>query len=304
MIFRALVFLLALTCGAAAQVGIGTQPNFTQLQPAPSGASYTGPGDIVSGAFAWYSCSRGYNAADTSNACNVCLPSAGACFDLTLSSGFAVVPAGLSTCNITTVICTVKTMYDKTGNGKDITNATQANQPTFRPAMASNGCPTTALPCVQFVGASSQFLASGTTAITQSQPITGSFVFSDTAANGDLADIGGAIGLIRFNANNLRMAAGGALDVTVADNTFHAGQFIFNGASSAGYIDGTNTPGNAGTNAPSSTQLIISGTVSIGRWTGTLAELGYWQAAFTTGGGGQASLMNTNQHSSANGYNF
>lgn len=37
MIWRAIVLLLALTVGATAQVGIGTQPNFTQLQPAPSG---------------------------------------------------------------------------------------------------------------------------------------------------------------------------------------------------------------------------------------------------------------------------
>jgi hypothetical protein len=49
MIFRAIVLLLALTAGASAQVGIGTQPNFTQLQPAPSGgvtvcgSGWTGP---------------------------------------------------------------------------------------------------------------------------------------------------------------------------------------------------------------------------------------------------------------------
>ena len=144
--------------------------------------SYTGPGDVVSGAYAWYSCARGYNAADTANACNVCLPADTTCADLTLSSGFAVVPGSLSTCNITTVICTVKTAYDKTGNARHITQATEANRPMFRPAVVGQLFEAIALPCMLFVAASSQRLitASG---FTISQPVTFSIVANRTSAS-------------------------------------------------------------------------------------------------------------------------
>lgn len=263
------------------------------------GGGFSGPGDVVSGAYAWYSCSRGYNGADTSNACNVCLPSAGACFDLTLSSGLAVVPAGLSTCNITTVICTVKTMYDKTGNSRDVTQVTEANRPTFRPAMASNGCPTTALPCVLFVPANSQRLNSSAT-ITQAQPITISLVYIRGSANGEPATNN-----VEFIANsgNIQLFAGtGGATATAANGSWHAAQGVFNSSSSAAYIDGTTTTGlNPGTGAPSGNTISLGQSVVSNFFDGSIAEAGFWPSGFNAT---QAGNMNTNQHSSTNGYNF
>jgi hypothetical protein len=154
-----------------------------------------------------------------------------------------------------------------------------------------------------FTAGGSQQLATGSV-FTFSQPWTVSMVFSSTATNQQIAGIGGTWAALRQAANTIRSAAGGALDATATDNAFHAGQFIINGASSASFFDGVNTTGNAGAFTASGAQLLFGG-ASVGSFcTCSIAEIGVWTSAFTTGGGGQADLMNTNQHSSANGYNF
>ncbi len=294
------LIFLSLLGFANAQGGMGPGPGTVHS----AGSSYTGPGDIVSGAHLWFSCARGYNAADTANACNVCLPSDTVCADLTLSNGFAVVPGSLSTCNITTVICTVKTMYDKTGNGRDATTATESQRPTFRPAMASNGCPTTTLPCLLFTPGNSNRLV--TAALTLSQPITASMVFYNVATNGDMWSSGdNQIAMVRFGSNNVAAFSptfGSRLDISVSDAANHAAQVVFNGASSAAYVDGSTTSGpNPGSSGFSSTVLTISPAAHTTRWSGYLSEYGLWGSAFN---GTQAGDMNTNQHSAAYGYNF
>lgn len=290
----ALAFWAALAGSVCAQGGMGPGPGTVH---STGGGGFTGPGDVVSGALAWYSCSRGYNTADTANACNVCLPADTTCADITLSAGIAVVPGSLSTCNITTVICTVKTAYDKSGNSRNVTNATIANRPTFRPAMASNGCPTTALPCMLFVASSSQQLLY-TPAVTQAQPVTVSVVYIRGSASGDVVYAGGP--LVGASNNVVRMNAGTIVDTTATNGSWHAAQAIFNGASSAAYVDGGSSTGlNAG--ATTITQgFYLGAAVVSANFDGYLAEAGIWPSAFN---GTQAGDMNTNQHG-ANGYNF
>jgi hypothetical protein len=263
-------------------------------------AGFTGPGDIVSGAYAWYSCARAYNTADTSAACNVCLPSDTTCADLTISGGFAVVPAGLSTCNITTVICTVKTLYDKSGNSQTLTQSTIANRATFRPAMASNGCPTTALPCFKLVQANSQAYIGPATTI--SQPITISLVYIRGGVTGEPA--GNGVTLIA-NSGNIQLFAGtGGATATAADGSWHAVQSVFNAASSSAYVDGTNTALNPGTGGASSNFIQIGLPNVNAYFDGVIGEVGFWAADFTNVGGiDKRSAMNSNQHGSS-GFNF
>jgi hypothetical protein len=261
------------------------------------GGGYSGPGDVVSGALLWYSCSRAYNAADTANACNVCLPADSTCADLTITSGFAVVPGSLSTCNITTVICTVKTMYDKTGNGRDVTQATIASRPTFRPAMASNGCPTTALPCLKFVKSNNQQLVYAT-GITQAQPITMSMVYIN-ASFGEILSSSGGIST-SSTTNAVQLNAGSSPTATATDGVWHAVQAVYSGASSAAQVDSTLTSGlSAGTNGASGALGVGLATI-IANFDGSLTETGLWATAFNST---QSGNMNTNQHGS-NGYNF
>jgi hypothetical protein len=300
-----LIAWLALCGVASAQLsgGVGGFPGPGTVHSAAAG--FTGPGDVVSGAYAWYSCSRGYNTADTANACNVCLPADTTCADLTLSAGFAVVPGSLSTCNITTVICTVKTAYDKTGNGRDMTQATEANRPTFRPAMASNNCPTTALPCMLFVAASSQRLVTAGT-FTLSQPITASAVFNRTAAaiGQELFGFGVDVSLFQQNSNTIALMVGGSAGTPTAaatDGSWHAIQGVVSGASSNAYVDGATTAVSAGTGSVAAKGIKLAGPAFVANiWGGYIAEVGMWNSAFNAT---QAGNMNTNQHG-ANGYNF
>lgn len=71
--------LLSLLIGAALLAGIPAQAFWqsrdSNYNKTVGVATYSGPGDVVSGATAWYSCTRGYNAAyaapGTGKACNV-----------------------------------------------------------------------------------------------------------------------------------------------------------------------------------------------------------------------------------------
>lgn len=249
----------------------------TATPTAPAG--YTGPGDIVSSAFLWYGL-RGYNSADTAVAANVCLPSDTTCDDLTLSNGDVVVPSSLSTCNITTVICTVKTLYDKSGNSKHVTNATEATRPTFRPAMASNNCPTTSKPCILFVKASSQFLSSGANTITQAQPYSHAVVFRRGSATGDIFYASGVT--FGQGSADVRIFAGSACCSSAPSNdVWHALQGVFNGASSAIYFDGGSAvTGNPGTGGSSSNSVSIGNAVISANYDGYLVEAGNWGVAF------------------------
>jgi hypothetical protein len=102
-------------------------------------ASYTGPGDIVSGASAWYSCTRAYDAAQASagvNACTIRRASDNTTTTLTTQSNGAV-QSGASFCSGTT--CCVFEMYDQTGNGWNVSQNGQSDQFTYNPSGGPNG---------------------------------------------------------------------------------------------------------------------------------------------------------------------
>jgi hypothetical protein len=93
---------------------------------------------------------------------------------------------------------------------------------------------------------------------------------------------------------------------TASDNAYHAIQNTFNdtGSTSNAYVDGSATA-NAlgGVTSPINGPIFIgSNTVPGGFFTGLLLEVGIWPLDFTVSS--RQSLMNTNQHSSASGYNF
>lgn len=212
------------------------------------GGGYAGPGDVATFAY-WYGF-RGYNAADTSPAANVCLPSGGSCFDITLSSGDAVIPAGLSTCNTTTVQCTVKTMYEKSGSSTcvtapcNVTNAVQGNQPIFIPS-CQNGHP-----CMQCVSASATALDAATAnAATHAQIYSASTVSQRTSnftTFGAILTIGGVqlAGGAGTTATHWISAGSNVSAAGYTNSAFHAVETVFNGASSTVMIDGTNSTSN------------------------------------------------------------
>lgn len=131
------------------------------------GTSYTGPGDIVTGATAWYGV-RAYNAAyaatGTGKAVNIRRASDNSAMDIViLTNGKLDVTTASTFCASTT--CYVTEWYDQTGNGKNATQTTAGNQPT----LAFSGCNfTITTACVVFNGTTSYLL----TSFTQNQPNT------------------------------------------------------------------------------------------------------------------------------------
>lgn len=277
---------LAFYCATVA--AFATTLAFAQLSSTGAGkkaspaAAYAGPGDIVAGATAWYGL-RAYSTADRGNRLlNVCNVADVACADLSsdATTGALVIGTiGGSSCS--NVTCTIKTMYDRSGNGNDITQATIGTRPTLVVSCVNS------LPCSQFSG--SQFLSGSS--ISKSQPITISTVairtgsFSAFSALVSLHRTGDVTTLDFFSsANNASIYSGSVLSAAALDNAWHALQGIFNGGSSAVNVNNSVTSGAAGSGG-------TDGGIAFGanptflndKLTGKITEGGYWPIAFSAG---------------------
>jgi hypothetical protein len=266
--------------------------------PAAGGGAYTGPGDVVSSAFAWWGL-RGYTAAYStgSNPALDLVDQAGA-NQITiniLANGrldVASISAWVTANSVSTI--KVKRMYDQTGNTRHLNQATLGNMPVLN--LTGFG----SLPAIVCTAASSQGLS--TSGFTVAQPITASFVWNRVAGGSDQEPIGWGdkLLLLSQNANNLRANAGASIDIASITGSWHATQAVFNNTSGALYQDGSSSTGTIGTNVPSTSALNM-GTPSVsGFFNGSLAEAGWWASGFNST---QAGNMNTNQHGT-NGHNF
>jgi hypothetical protein len=249
---------------------------------------------------------QAYNSAYIgSKSINLCLPADTACADEIIGSSGTITIATISgsTCNNTTVICTVKTIYDQTGANAcggaacDFTQATIGNRAILIVAGAANGCPTTALPCMTWNGSSATYVIS--TGPTQAQPNT---IIAVANRTGQLTSIqtffGGNNATFRWQnaTNTLRNDAGAVQTIgSISDNAFHVAQMVQSGtANCIIYADGSNSgTGNCGTGG-------FSGTVHWGddaggglNFQGTAVALWLYPSAFT---GTQAGNMNTQLH--------
>lgn len=269
---------------------LATQANATSVTTTgagKSGPTYTGPGDVVSGAKAWWGL-RGYNATFSGAVANICDAVTGlVCADITWTNSTLTVPtiSGL-VCGIG-INCGVKTLYDQSGalscggSACHITQATNSNRPLFTTSCFG------LLPCLSFTGGGAA-LSNATGIGALAQPFSISSVFNrQTVVNFDcyLCDSIGSGFLANNGANAVLMFTGGGLTTATAnDTTSHAGQLIYNGASSFYYIDGTNT-----TNAGLGTTGLAIGSISFGAAgvrnsaVAFVGEGGVWGSAFSAG---------------------
>lgn len=256
------------------------------LDAASGGGAYVGPGDIAT-AYAWWGL-RAYSAATAgSNAVRIVRASDSAQQDfVTLANG------ALDVASIATFLAAttgkIVTLYDQTGGGRHLTQATDANRPAYNAAAIGS------LPGAQFTAASQHTLTTPVAnLLTLAQPLTTSIVYErTTSANTGL--IGPNIVLEGNGADNLRSYAGSVVDVTATDSAFHAAQIVFSNASSDVYVDGTSHTGTLGTGALSGNTFTL-GNDSFGAYhSGFVCEIGLWSGAFSSG---VKSSMNSNQHS-------
>lgn len=259
-------------------------------------AAYTGPGDIVSGASSWWGL-RAYNAASRGSAAiNVCIASDVACGDLSTdaTTGNLVTSTliGGSACSVVT--CTIKTMYDQTGNGRHVTMATEARRPTLSTACLNSNT----LACAVFSKANLQRLRSAST-ITRAVPYTLSVVAErtgNTTISNMTLNLGITTAFISFDAaNTVTFSPSASTTASANDNAWHAMQGIA-AASNAGffYVDGLSSSNYSATIGLSGAQIDISDDgFQEATLDGKLVEAGFWPSGFSVG---NASSMNSNQH--------
>lgn len=263
------------------------------------GGTFTGPGNIVSGAIAYYG-GQAYTAAYASSGgkfANVCLSGDTTCADLVFGSDGKVIDATVGGSKCSAVTCTVKTLYDQSGASSctgacDVTQATESKRCTlsFISSLAYLVCN----------GANSQTYASALLSSTHAQPYTISSVlkYTNTGVQQGIETntVNQEFLVFRSGAENFAIYSGTSVPTGAATAAaFHACQCVFNGASSDVYIDGTTNPGALGnTNAFPNDSIFLFSNVDTGQYyTGTFAMLGVWPSGFNST---QQSNMNSNEH--------
>jgi hypothetical protein len=234
-------------------------------------SSYSGPGDVVSGATAFYGL-RGYNnayATGTNNAITIRRTSDSTTSNIViLANGNLDVATATTFCTSTT--CFVTTIYDQVGT-HNLTQATNSAQPQL-----TFNCLNTSLPCLTFTGSSSQQLTGAFT--TSAQPNTFSYVGERTgtftANNSIVGSNNGTQAGFGTTANLAFGFSGTVVTATAADSALHAVQAVMSGVSGSLNVDGTLTGSlNAGTNGINATITVGSSGVSTNFLTGLYAEV-------------------------------
>lgn len=259
---------------------------------------YVGPGDIVANALSWWGL-RGYTTAyatpGTNPAMDVTKASDGS-VDTTIN---ILADGSLDVATISGLgyAVKVKKLYDQTGGGRHMTQATLSKMPTL--TLSGLG----SLPIMTGTSAASSNLALPAYPST-SNPFTFSLVAKNTSsATGSCAvNTSGLLFGCPLSADKFRLfdtnGATALFEATALDNVWHAVQGIDAGTTVNGsnvYVDGVSTPGTL--LAISIVDVQLFGEDSLGHFDGSICEFGIWPSALTVTGGGQASLINANQHS-------
>ena len=279
--------------------------------------SYCGPGDGGScngttGALAFYSCGRAYNAAyanGTNPLCDLVAITGGAavCTLRAATTGYvdltAYCPGSLTPSAACAAAsggsCLISKIYDQSGASSCSGACDLATTPgaTTKPALTFSAL--NSLPCVTTSGTSA--LATSGTIASQSAPYSFTVVGKITSATNGRWLVSGATqgGILDNAANTVRMYAGSSLNATASDASFHALVGTANTTTTgAMVVDGSSTTGTTGTTAISSN--IVMGTDSAGS-SGIVAifcEGGIWSGAIN------ATNMNSNMHNVTSGWNF
>lgn len=257
MFVRSLLISLALALGiAAVSHAQWSPPAMLSTMPTSGGGGggYTGPGDVVAtwtfwaGLRAFSSAKRGTKFA---NLCN-----GGVCADVSSGASDGKPPNAPTingaACDNSGHICTVHTLYDQSGNGTDLVQATGANQPTW--VVSCSGL-SASLPCLS--GNSSSIGVTGTAVGSDTQPFTlvGAALTNSLACCSRIVSAynGSTGAVLHFNGNvNLFCGSDVGLN-TASTSVWYAAQGVCNGASSSGYVNGTSSgtisAGSASSNA-------------------------------------------------------
>lgn len=279
-------------------IGIGTGRGLLYNPPvAAAPSSYIGPGDVISGAYAWYGL-RAYNAAYAtgSNPALDIVDQAGAnALTVNILSTGRLDVASISSWVTANSVTTIKVtrMYDQSGNSRHLNQSTLTNMPVLN--LTGFG----SLPAIVVDGTVPQHMSTDPGAIAQNQPLTYSFVYLYGGRDGEaFAHMGTFINTV---SGGFKVRAGNNPSAsTAANGSWHACQGVVNTTSSATYIDGSSTTGISSGSNNANDRIRFALLVDFQYPSLSMAEFGLWGSAFNAT---QAGNMNTNQHGSS-GYNF
>ncbi len=299
----------------------GVFQNRAAMDAAPI-VGYQGPGDIVSGALAWGSCSRVYSvslASTSTSMCDLVDTATGTVAICTLrgsSTGFVDLAGSYCVGSTTPATacaaaaggaCRVSKVNDQIGGTSGWINATNSTRPTLT-FSAINGLPgiTCTAAANSLLATSTTFGSGGTVAI--SSPFTWVAVAERNNNTGVEQSVLGWTtspnGLLGFNnaAATAVVTADNASKVTlgsVADNAFHAMIGIVNSTTTGVLaVDGIENTGTTATSVPANVTSRLcrsAGGISLD---GFIMEAGLWGSAITNRSG-----LNSNMHGTS-GYNF
>jgi hypothetical protein len=282
-------------------------------------APYVGPGNITSGAIAFYSAGRAYNAtyaASNGNLADLVATGNGAavCTLKALSTGYVNLTS--SACSGQTPAaacaaanggsCKVTKEYDQTASGAcggscDVVQATLANMPALT-FSAQNG-----LPCAAGTNNAAMLLASAGS-ISQAVPFTLTAVAERTGSFTTVQTIMANANSNRFvfqnSANTVSATNGTVVSLTAADNAFHALLTVASGTAPLFAVDSsanTSTSSN-GTTAMVSPEGLMNRvtTATQGILSGFVCEAGIWPADLNS----SYQAMLANMRSAIYGWNF
>lgn len=253
-------------------------------------AAYSGPGNIVTGAAAWWGL-RCYNSAYAGNVADVWDSATGSITEtlITCSSG-GIINTGSPTALATTCAsgCVVKTLYDQSGAlscggaACDLTQATNSKRPAYIASTFGGK------PGLNFVGANAQVLANAT-GFSFSEPFTVSIVLETngdftgfqrymTAATNGCGVSHSTTATLQSLCTNLTSTA------AASDSALHAVQFIQDNAGAKGAFNVDNTI----TALTSNVSNVPSGGLGYGGAsgnfqyvTGYVQEAGWWTSSFS-----------------------
>lgn len=287
-------FFVAFALFVAGLLFLAQEPHAQRMLPLGAGGAFVSSGpppfsgllDIAAcGSNCVYWGTRAASVADKGNRLmNVCNVADVVCADLSsdATTGALVIGTiGGSSCSV--VACTVKTIYDR-GSGTfcntfstpcDLTQSTIANRPTL-----VVNCGGTGLPCLACSG--TQTLVNST--VTNfTQPNSVSSVAERTGGTSAYSDVLGSFGgsfqfLFDTNPNQFILYAGSLSSAVAAnDNTVHAIQGLYNGASSVLRVDGTSSSVSPGLSVVQTDFTLCAANSSVANpLTGNFFELAMW----------------------------
>lgn len=273
----------------------------------PIAPGFQGLGDIKT---SWYLewGTRAFSAATRGNKLlNICNSTGGTdvlCADASsdATTGQLVIPGSLASF-CPGANCTIQTFYEQTGNNNCSVNPCHMTSSVIsaRAVLTANALGTRS--CGIATATTTYIPGASATVTTLAQPFSVSAV-AKPASTADQFYLGtgggGGVG-VGISSANFALFGSSVVNGAAADTSAHAFQNILATTSSLVAIDGVS--GSTGSSGGQSlTGTIFFSSDAFGRkMTGALCEVGINSTAFS---GADITNINTNQHSSANGYNF